>query len=74
MFAAAVLHEVLPITHGRRFALDGRFTGREHDIDYQIDADFYVAMNAWQEPLKFRIPTSPTRRRWRGAMPGTSPR
>lgn len=47
------------------FALDGRFTGREHDPDYQIDNDFYVAMNAWQEPLKFRIPAAPTRRRWR---------
>jgi glycogen operon protein len=47
------------------FALDGRFTGREHDLDYQIDTDFYVAMNAWQEPLRFRIPAAPTRRRWR---------
>jgi glycogen operon protein len=47
------------------FALDGRFTGREHDPDYQIDTDFYVAMNAWSEPLRFRIPPAPTRRRWR---------
>ncbi len=47
------------------FALDGRFTGREHDPDYHIDNDFYVAMNAWSEPLKFRIPPAPTRRRWR---------
>ncbi len=47
------------------FALDGRFTGREHDPDYQIDNDFYVAMNAWSEPLTFRIPPAPTRRRWR---------
>jgi glycogen operon protein len=47
------------------FALDGRFTGREHDLDYQIDTDFYVAMNAWSEPLRFRIPPAPTRRRWR---------
>jgi glycogen operon protein len=47
------------------FALDGRFTGREGDPDYHIDSDFYVAMNAWSEPLKFRIPPSPTRRRWR---------
>lgn len=47
------------------FALDGRFTGREGDPDYQIDADFYVAMNAWSEGLRFRIPPAPTRRRWR---------
>ena len=47
------------------FALDGRFTGREHDPDYRIDTDFYVAMNAWREPLRFRIPLSPTRRPWR---------
>jgi glycogen operon protein len=47
------------------FSLDGRFTGREHDHDYQLDADFYVAMNAWEEALKFRIPASPTRRKWR---------
>ena len=25
-------------------SLDGRFTGREHDRDYRLDADFYVAM------------------------------
>jgi glycogen operon protein len=47
------------------YSLDGRFTGREQDHDYEIDCDFYVAMNAWHEPLKFRIPVSPTRRRWR---------
>jgi glycogen operon protein len=46
------------------FSLDGRFTGREHDPDYTIDADFYVAMNAWSEPLAFRVPASPTRRVW----------
>src|SRR5262249_10141732 len=45
--------------------LDGRFTGREPDHDYEVDCDFYVAMNAWHEVLKFRIPASPTRRRWR---------
>jgi isoamylase len=47
------------------FALDGRFTGREGDSDYQIDADFYVVFNAWSDTVKFRIPPSPTRRRWR---------
>jgi glycogen operon protein len=45
--------------------LDGRFTGREHDTDYRIDNDFYIAMNAWQEPLGFRVPAAPTRRSWR---------
>ena len=47
------------------FALDGRFTGREQDHDYAIDTDFYVALNAWHEAVKFRVPPSPTRRRWR---------
>jgi glycogen operon protein len=47
------------------FALDGRFIGREGDPDYQIDTDFYVVFNAWSEALRFRIPSSPTRRRWR---------
>jgi isoamylase len=46
------------------FSLDGRFTGREHDPDYRIDSDFYVAFNAWREPLRFRIPPAPTRRTW----------
>lgn len=41
------------------YALDGRQTGREPDCD------FYVAMNAWQEPLNFRIPPSPSGRPWR---------
>jgi len=45
--------------------LDGRFTGREHDTDYRIDTDFYIALNAWHEPLGFRIPSAPTRRPWR---------
>ena len=47
------------------FALDGRFTGREGDPDYQIDSDFYVVFNAWSEAVRFRVPPSPTRRRWR---------
>jgi len=41
------------------YALDGRHTGREED------RDFYVAINAWQEPIDFRIPISPSGRRWR---------
>jgi glycogen operon protein len=54
--------------HGSRtlaLALDGRFTGREGDPDYEIDCDFYVAFNAWSGPVTFRVPASPTRRRWR---------
>ena len=47
------------------FSLDGRFTGREGDPDHQIDTDFYVAFNAWSESLRFRVPPTPTRRRWR---------
>ncbi len=41
------------------FSLDGRQSGRE------TDCDFYVAMNAWQERLPFRVPPSPTGRPWR---------
>jgi glycogen operon protein len=55
------------------FALDGRFTGREQDHDYQLDTDFYVAMNAYHEPLKFRVPPSPTRRRWRRVVDTAQP-
>jgi isoamylase len=47
------------------FSLDGRFNGREIDPDYAIDADFYVAINGSQEPVPFRIPPSPTKRKWR---------
>ncbi len=47
------------------FALDGRFTGRELDDDYRMDTDFYVAMNAWIDPVDFVVPRSPTRRPWR---------
>jgi glycogen operon protein len=55
------------------FSLDGRFTGREHDPDYAIDNDFYVAMNAWHDPVRFRIPASPTRRRWRRVIDTAQP-
>lgn len=41
------------------FALDGRYTGREPDHD------FYIAMNAWSEPLAFVIPQSPSGSLWR---------
>jgi glycogen operon protein len=41
------------------YALDGRHTGREPDCD------FYVACNAWQGPVAFRIPVAPSGRAWR---------
>jgi glycogen operon protein len=41
------------------FELDGSLTGREPD------RDFYVAFNAWREPIAFRIPLSPSGRTWR---------
>jgi glycogen operon protein len=47
------------------FSLDGRFNSREIDPDYEIDSDFYVAINGSQEPVPFRIPQAPTRRKWR---------
>jgi glycogen operon protein len=36
--------------------------------DSEPDRDFYVAFNAWQQPLPFRIPLSPTGRPWRRAI------
>src|SRR6185503_4313943 len=36
------------------FTLDGNQTGREPD------RDFYVACNAWSEPLWFGVPPSPS--------------
>jgi isoamylase len=44
------------------FALDGTQTQRESD------RDFYVACNAWQEPLSFRIPRAPSGKAWRRAI------
>src|SRR5262249_40042935 len=41
------------------FAIDGRLSGRGPD------RDFYVACNSWQEALPFRVPLSPSGRRWR---------
>jgi isoamylase len=40
------------------FALNGSQTGREPDND------FYVACNAWHDPIRFRIPVSPSGRAW----------
>jgi glycogen operon protein len=40
-------------------SFDGAQTGREPD------EDFYIAFNAWDKPLTFWIPASPSGRRWR---------
>jgi glycogen operon protein len=45
------------------FALDGSRTARLPSGER--DCDFYVACNAWIDPLTFRIPHSPTGRPWR---------
>ena len=39
--------------------LDGRQTGREPD------RDFYLAFNAWKEPVPFAVPPGPQGRPWR---------
>jgi isoamylase len=41
------------------WCLDGSLTGREPD------RDFYVAINAWQERIDFRIPRAPSGKPWR---------
>lgn len=41
------------------FCLDGMQTDREEDHD------FYVAFNAWGQPLPFRIPPAPNGKPWR---------
>jgi glycogen operon protein len=55
------------------FSLDGRFTGRDGDPDYHPDHDFYVAMNVTPGPLTFKVPPSPTGRRWRRLVDTTAP-
>jgi glycogen operon protein len=54
------------------FSLDGRFTGRD-DPDAKPDCDFYVALNAKAEVVTFRIPRSPTGRRWRRVVDTARP-
>lgn len=49
------------------FCLDGTLTGREPD------RDFYIACNAWRDPIEFRIPRSPTSRPWRRAIDTSLP-
>jgi isoamylase len=46
------------------WALDGRRSDRPQ----QIDRDIYVAMNAYWEPLPFRVPAAPSGRSWRRAV------
>jgi len=47
-------------SHALAFALDGRRGDRP-----EVDRDLYVAMNAFWEPLSFRIPAAPSGRAWR---------
>ena len=46
------------------WALDGRRSDRPG----LIDRDIYVAMNAYWEPVSFRIPAAPSGRPWRRAV------
>jgi glycogen operon protein len=48
-----------PASRSLAFSLDGSMTGREPD------RDFYVALNAWREPLSFRVPRAPSGWPWR---------
>jgi len=51
-------------SHALAYALDGRRVDRPG----VIDRDLYFAFNAWWKPLTFRIPASPTGRRWHRAV------
>jgi glycogen operon protein len=48
-----------PASRALAFAINGRLSGRGPD------RDFYIACSSWDEPLPFRIPLSPSGRRWR---------
>jgi glycogen operon protein len=52
------------------FALDGTQSGR---VGLPPDRDFYIACNAWTEPIAFRIPLSPTGRHWRRVVDTSLP-
>ncbi|MFL5330570.1 MAG: glycogen debranching protein GlgX [Gemmataceae bacterium] len=56
-----------PLSHAIAFMLDGTQTGREHD------ADIFVILNAWKEPLSFRLPPAPNGERWRRAVDTSQP-
>ncbi len=49
-----------PESRSIAFALDGRRNDRN-----VLDRDFYVALNAHWAPVEFKIPASPTGRKWR---------
>jgi isoamylase len=51
-------------SHALAFALDGRRSDRPN----VLDRDVYVAMNAFTQPLDFKIPASPSGRPWRRAV------
>ncbi|CAN5810841.1 glycogen debranching protein GlgX [soil metagenome] len=50
-------------------ALDGRRCDREG----VLDRDIYIALNAYWKPLTFRVPASPSGRRWRVAVDTAKP-
>ncbi len=52
------------------YALDGSDIGRGGQSH---DRDFYIACNAWDQPLLFHIPPSPTGRPWRRAVDTSLP-
>jgi glycogen operon protein len=54
--------------HALAFALDGRRSDRD-----EVDRDIYVALNAFWEPLTFRIPASPSGRTWRRTVDTSLP-
>jgi isoamylase len=56
-------------SHSLAFALDGRRSDRPNFID----RDIYVAMNAYVNPLDFRIPAAPSGRPWRRFLDTTLP-
>jgi isoamylase len=56
-------------SHALAFALDGRRSDRA-DV---VDRDLYVAMNAFTQPLDFKIPASPSGRPWRRAVDTSRP-
>ena len=53
-----------PESRSLAFTLDGRRCDRPG----VVDRDLYIAMNAFWEPLTFRIPGSPSGRPWRRAI------
>ena len=54
-------------SHSLALTLDGRLTGREPD------QDIYMAFNAWERPLLFRVPPAPGGRPWRRVVDTSLP-